>query len=122
MILAGQHVTQRPTRRNWAKRGQAIMPDIWTGTRSPFDKGMQPQTYGRADVGTKKRWRYHTEGDHLHVWPIKDLIKHDTDDDDAGCMCGPRTEPVKSEDGSVGWLIVHHSLDGRERNERDAKG
>ena len=50
----------------------------------------------------------------LHVSPVGDLIDHDTDDD---CPCGPRTEPVRREDGSMGWVVVHHSLDGRESGE-----
>jgi hypothetical protein len=44
-----------------------------------------------------------------------DLIDHDTDSGD--CPCGPDTIPVQRADGSIGWLTVHHSLDGRELNE-----
>lgn len=53
-----------------------------------------------------------------HVIPVDDLTTH-TDDglDDGGCICGSRIEPVKLEDGSVGWVIVHNSLDGREQAE-----
>ncbi len=51
----------------------------------------------------------------VHVYPLDDLIAHDTDGGD--CLCGPTTEPVERADGSYGWLIVHHSLDGRERSE-----
>lgn len=47
----------------------------------------------------------------LHVIPNGDLIHHESDVD---CACGPRTEPVGRADGSVGWVVVHHSLDGRE--------
>ena len=68
-------------------------------------------------MGSKRCWKYHTEGDILHVWPTQDMIKHDTQDDDGGCVCGPRTDPVKRDDGSIGWVIVHHSLDGREADE-----
>ena len=50
-----------------------------------------------------------------HVVPTGDLIAHDTDG--GNCPCGPTAEPVKRDDGSVGWVIVHHSLDGRESNE-----
>lgn len=50
----------------------------------------------------------------LHVLPVADLIDHDTSDD---CPCGPTTEPVPRPDGSMGWLITHHSLDGREAHE-----
>lgn len=32
----------------------------------------------------------------------------------ADCVCGPRVEPVKQDDGSIDWVYVHHSLDGRE--------
>lgn len=52
----------------------------------------------------------------LHVHPVGDLMEHDTDSED--CTCGPTTEPVVRDDGSIGWLIVHHSLDGRERSEK----
>lgn len=50
-----------------------------------------------------------------HVYPEGDLIEHVTDDD--SCVCGPTTEPVPRDDGSYGWLIIHHSLDGRELRE-----
>lgn len=51
--------------------------------------------------------------DTLHVQPVADLIEHQDDD----CPCGPRVEPVFRADGSNGWLITHHSLDGRELSE-----
>ncbi len=53
----------------------------------------------------------------LHTYPVNDLIEHDTDGD--GCPCGPRAEPVIRADGSCGWVVVHHSLDGREHTELD---
>lgn len=54
----------------------------------------------------------------IHVEPIGDLIEHDTSGN-ADCVCGPRTRPVKREDGSVGWVVTHSSLDGRELTEGD---
>ena len=51
----------------------------------------------------------------LHVPPVDDLIQHDTSND---CPCGPTTEPVRRDDGTYGWLVIHHSLDGREKAER----
>ena len=54
----------------------------------------------------------HSDGA-VHVAPINDLIEHT----DADCACGTRTEPVPRDDGSYGWLVVHHSLDGREATE-----
>lgn len=54
--------------------------------------------------------------DTVHVIPVNDLIEHEDIGDD--CPCGPTSEPVKdNETGAVGWLITHHSLDGRERFE-----
>lgn len=53
--------------------------------------------------------------DVYHVFPIGDLIEHDADSDD--CACGPSSRPEKREDGSVAWIMVHHSLDGREKRE-----
>lgn len=44
-----------------------------------------------------------------------DLVEHELADD---CVCGPTAEPVKRDDGSIGWVVIHHSLDGREASER----
>lgn len=49
----------------------------------------------------------------IHVEPVNDLIQHLDND----CPCGPTPELVASDDGPDGWVIVHHSLDGRERFE-----
>jgi hypothetical protein len=49
-----------------------------------------------------------------HVVPRGDLVEHETSDD---CPCGPTAQPVTRDDGSVGWVMLHHSLDGRERGE-----
>jgi hypothetical protein len=51
----------------------------------------------------------------VHVYPASDLIDHDCDGGD--CPCGPTVEPVPRTDGSMGWLTIHHSLDGREADE-----
>jgi len=51
----------------------------------------------------------------VHTYPVADLIEHETSGD--ACPCGPTVEAVFREDGSNGWLIVHHSLDGREAHE-----
>ncbi|WP_341719954.1 hypothetical protein QQG74_09710 [Micromonospora sp. FIMYZ51] len=53
--------------------------------------------------------------DDIHVTPVADLIDHDTAGD---CPCGPQIERVVRDDGSDGWLHIHHSLDGREQKER----
>jgi hypothetical protein len=53
--------------------------------------------------------------DRLHVVPVDDLVEHDIGED-GDCVCGPDVE--FREDGEI--LYVHHSLDGRERFERDA--
>lgn len=50
----------------------------------------------------------------VHTYPVADLIEHDTETDD--CLCGPNIEPVPRDDGSYGWHIIHHSLDGRENH------
>jgi hypothetical protein len=53
----------------------------------------------------------------LHVTAQSDLVGHDTSTAEPDCACGPEVRPVTQEDGSIGWLLVHHSLDGRERGE-----
>lgn len=64
------------------------------------------------------RWLSTTvdDGDHVHVMPIEDLVVHD-ESNDGDCICGPVTMPVARRDGSMGWLLVHSSLDGRELTE-----
>lgn len=47
----------------------------------------------------------------IHVEPINDLIEHEDSED---CLCGPDIECVPNPNGPDGWLITHHSLDGRE--------
>lgn len=49
-----------------------------------------------------------------HVIPRGDLIDHQPAE---ACCCGPTCEPVERDDGSIGWLYVHHSLDAREATE-----
>lgn len=51
----------------------------------------------------------------VHVSPVNDLIEHDTETED--CVCVPEIRPAEQEDGSVLWVLVHHSLDGREMDE-----
>lgn len=53
-----------------------------------------------------------------HVVPVDDLIEHDTSEE-AGidCVCGPRIEYLPTEENGDAWVIVHNSLDGRERFE-----
>ena len=53
----------------------------------------------------------------VHVLPTNDLMAHENVGDQ--CACGPTAEPVKRDDGSMGWVMVHHSLDGRENREKD---
>jgi hypothetical protein len=52
--------------------------------------------------------------EHVHVVPLEDGLIHEPEDD---CICGPEIEAVQRSDGSFGWLVIHASLDGRERDE-----
>ena len=51
----------------------------------------------------------------VHVAPVDDHIAHDLNTDD--CICGPTQEPVTRNDGTTGWIVIHHSLDGREKRQ-----
>lgn len=53
---------------------------------------------------------------HVYVHPLRDTVEH-TLDPDGDCVCGPRVELVQDPDGDDAWILTHHSLDGRERNE-----
>lgn len=50
----------------------------------------------------------------LHVVPVGDAVQYTSDND---CVCGPTVKPITNEDGSAQWLMIHHSLDGREIDE-----
>lgn len=51
----------------------------------------------------------------LHVTPQCDLVDLDTSTTEPDCVCGPEVRPTTQDDGSMGWLLVRHSLDGREQ-------
>lgn len=75
----------------------------------------------------------------VHVVPLCDAVAHDvpggldgqdighTDgwlaieadphQPDLGCACGPDVEVVLALDAPDGYLVTHHSLDGREHRE-----
>ena len=67
---------------------------------------------GRRHKGSKA-WVLGETEDGVHVLPFDDLIEHEV----TNCVCGPTVEPCPREDGSMGWLVTHHSLDGREASE-----
>jgi hypothetical protein len=48
--------------------------------------------------------------DAVHVIPTNDLVAHEADED---CVCLPTAQPVERADGSIGWVLTHHALDGR---------
>ncbi|MER8220894.1 hypothetical protein ABTZ58_09940 [Streptomyces sp. NPDC094143] len=52
----------------------------------------------------------------LHVVPLGDAVEHVAEDD---CVCGPTLKPIVGDGGSIQWLMIHHSLDGREIIEED---
>ena len=54
-------------------------------------------------------------GSAVHVYPVDDLVEHELVGDN--CICGPQPVVVKCDDGSIEWVIAHHSLDGRELSE-----
>lgn len=54
----------------------------------------------------------------VHVYPVDDLFDHDLTDTD--CLCGPYLQwcdPDTGDSYPAGPLVVHYSLDGRERHE-----
>lgn len=74
----------------------------------------------------------------VHVVPLHDTVAHEVPgglqghdhcdtrwlaieaahtEPEGDCPCGVRIERVPNEDGPDGWLVVHHSLDGREASE-----
>jgi hypothetical protein len=52
-----------------------------------------------------------------HVVPGEDLIEHSANEE---CICGPTARPVQRDDGSYGWVYMHHALDGRSATQNGA--
>lgn len=50
-----------------------------------------------------------------HVLPIDDTVEHDVCE---SCICGPDITTIVFKNNQYGLVIKHHSLDGRELNER----
>ena len=66
-----------------------------------------PPTEGWCSCYTRAR------PDTVHVHPLGDVMEHEATGDTSDCPCGPTVEPVMRPDGSNGWLVIHHALDGR---------
>lgn len=49
-----------------------------------------------------------------HVIPVDDAVGHEPNEN---CVCGPTPKLAKTRRGGDGWLMVHHSLDQREKKE-----
>jgi hypothetical protein len=63
-------------------------------------------------------WRYLRTEPHIAVvYPEDDILAHDVDGEDE-CVCGPKVEPFPARDGSMCWIYIHNSLDGREYREQ----
>lgn len=50
----------------------------------------------------------------IHVIPRADYIDHE---EDTTCVCGPKVEETSSQ-----VLVIHYSLDGREKREKKVDG
>ena len=59
-------------------------------------------------------WIVHPTGYGATVMPLNDAIGHE---DDSECPCGPTWKPITQLGGGHNWMLVHHSLDGREQQE-----
>ena len=62
----------------------------------------------------RKYWICREVANEVHVYPNKDTVQHEAD----ACPCGALTEAVPRDDGSIGWVVTHWSLDAREAEER----
>jgi hypothetical protein len=79
-------------------------------------RAVAPRAAGGLIIATSRTssgWVGVECGDDYHVVPLDDLVGHEQD----GCVCGPTLEAVPRDDGSMGWMYTHHSLDRRERYE-----
>lgn len=78
-----------------------------------------PEHLGPLDEHHSGDWLAFAVGDDIvHVYPESDLIVHEAggprDGDVLLCPCGPTPSAVPKSGGTLGWVLTHHSLDGRE--------
>lgn len=45
-----------------------------------------------------------------HIVPTEDSIGHELN---TSCPCEPARDYKRREDGTTGWVVTHHALDGR---------
>lgn len=50
----------------------------------------------------------------FHTRLLADPLEHDTDGSDPDCPCGPKTDRVQRDDGTLVLLFRHKTSDGRE--------
>jgi hypothetical protein len=76
-------------------------------TTSPYDDRVElpPEHRGWLVVSLSDR--------NSHILPVDDGWYHLPDD----CDCGPSYDLVQHEAAPDSWVVVHHSLDGREQYE-----
>lgn len=123
LAALGEHLVARMKLQGWnVVTGPAVAPFIGPA-RVPVGMVLL-----RAEVTVEEfdldmaddrsqQWAVHqTRAGEAHVLPLDDLIVHDAD---GNCPCGPTRRPERLGDGSQGWVITHHSLDGREQYEPD---
>lgn len=58
------------------------------------------------------RWWWRMWGHEMHIIPVSDLMVHEERD----CVCGPGALERDTDSGKRVTVVVHHSLDGRERS------
>lgn len=76
----------------------------------------KPELIASGDVPRGHLLAQQVDPDTAHVVPLDDVIVHDFG---PACPCGPTPRPEARPDGTYGWVVVHHSLDGREQHEPD---
>ena len=52
----------------------------------------------------------------VHVYPLNDVIEHDTEGFD--CLCVPQVEEPRTLGDD--WVVIHNALDGREAEKVEA--
>mgnify|MGYP001569977776 CR=1 FL=1 len=70
-----------------------------------------------------KGMREKTEGN-VHVYPLKDTIKHETNFGAAGCYCEPTIKEIVTHDGGriVRRVVLHQKLKGKPLLTPELKG
>jgi hypothetical protein len=120
----GQHILDRMALQDWQPVTRPAFSDVPSDVPPPVGMTLLRATVAveefdldmgdEADEPPAGHWVvYESAPGRVHVAPLDDEAVHEFTED---CVCAPTPRPEATASGT-GWVITHHSFDGREQYE-----